>query len=310
MRIISRPDFDGIVCAALLYDALDIDQPVQWVEPNDMQSGEVEIRKGDIIANLSYNKNCTLWFDHHVSNQREKDFDGVFELAPSAACLIFDFFNHFDYKKNPGNVGKSVKKFQRDYTELIEATDRIDAAQLTIDEVLHPENYPYIAISMTILSHESKDESYWNHLVDLLRKHDIREVIKDPEVQRRHKAAIEKDKKYAKLVERNTTVNNHVSITDFRQFKKMPTGNRFLVFCIFPESLVNVKIRYHDYDSDLVIVSVGHNIFNRRSTVNTGLLCAKFGGGGHFGAGSCGFSREKIDEFLPVILETLHKNED
>ena len=64
MRIVARPDFDGIVCAVLLYEALDINKPVLWVEPNAMQDGQVEIRKGDIIANLSYQKNCTLWFDH------------------------------------------------------------------------------------------------------------------------------------------------------------------------------------------------------------------------------------------------------
>ena len=64
MRIVARPDFDGIVCAVLLYEALDISKPVLWVEPIAMQDGQVEIRKGDIIANLSYQKKCTLWFDY------------------------------------------------------------------------------------------------------------------------------------------------------------------------------------------------------------------------------------------------------
>jgi len=38
------------------------------VEPKFMQDGQVEIRRGDVIANLPYDPNCTLWFDHHVTN--------------------------------------------------------------------------------------------------------------------------------------------------------------------------------------------------------------------------------------------------
>jgi len=196
MRIVVRPDFDGIVCTVLLKEALKIEEPVQWVEPNAMQSGEVKIRKGDIIANLAYRKECTLWFDHHVSNRPNIPFDGAFELAPSAAGLIFTFFNNFDYAKNPGSVAGSLKKFPRDFTELVAATDKIDSASVNLDEVLHPEKYPYVLISTTIVSHRSTDEPYWNHLVDLLRKCDIQKVLKSLEVQKRCDEALEEDKKY------------------------------------------------------------------------------------------------------------------
>ncbi len=74
MRIVTRPDFDGIVCAVLLRDALKITRPVKWVEPNVLQSGQVEIHNGDIIANLPYQDNCTLWFDHHYTNRIYRPF--------------------------------------------------------------------------------------------------------------------------------------------------------------------------------------------------------------------------------------------
>ena len=309
MRIVVRPDFDGIVCTVLLKDALDIDEPVQWVEPNVMQSGQVKIRKGDIIANLAYRKECTLWFDHHVSNRPTHPFDGAFELAPSATHLIFNFFNNFDYERNPGNVGGSVKKFQRDFSKLVEATNRIDSAALTLDEVLHPEKYPFILLSNTIVSHRSSDEPYWNHLVELLRKYDVHTVLKDPEVERRCREAIDADKKYISILKKHTVMEKYISITDFRSFDIMPVGNRFLVFSLFPNGLVNVKIRYHDKERDTVILSVGCNIFSPGCKVNAGLLCARFGGGGHPGAGSCSFPTDKTDEFLPVILDILLKNE-
>ncbi|MBW2563261.1 MAG: exopolyphosphatase, partial [Deltaproteobacteria bacterium] len=68
MRIVTRPDFDGVVCAALLYETEEITEPVKWVEPSDIQKGMIEIRTGDIIANLPYNEKCSLWFDHHYTN--------------------------------------------------------------------------------------------------------------------------------------------------------------------------------------------------------------------------------------------------
>ena len=115
MRIVTRPDFDGIVCAVLLIDALDIKEPVRWVEPNVLQRGQVEILKGDVIANLPYADNCTLWFDHHHTNQIDFPFNGVFKIAPSAAGIIFEHFRD---------------RFKRDYSELVTATDKIDSADL------------------------------------------------------------------------------------------------------------------------------------------------------------------------------------
>ena len=50
MRIVTRPDFDGIVCAMLIRAAEPIDQPIKWAAPNDMQKGRVAITADDIIA--------------------------------------------------------------------------------------------------------------------------------------------------------------------------------------------------------------------------------------------------------------------
>lgn len=311
MRIITRPDFDGIVCAVLLSEALDIDEPVYWVEPNAMNHRLAEVKKNDIVANLSYHPNCLLWFDHHVSNQPQIPYNGVFEIAPSAAGLIFNFFNKFDPSNESINISRianKVKKFPRDYSELVAAADKIDSAHLTQHEVENPGEYPYLMLSMTILSHISNDKPYWNHLVELLRKHGIHEVLKDPEVSRRCKISLKKNKVYVKLLKKHTTFKKHISITDFRSFKKMPIGNRFMVFSLFPETFVNVKIRYHDEDRELLIVSIGHNIFNKQCRVNAGLLCAGFGGGGHFGAGSCTFPASKAEEYLPLIIDKLLKN--
>jgi len=104
MRIVTRPDFDGIVCAILLSEALDISEPVKWVEPNAMQRGVVEIREGDIIANLPYSDKCTLWFDHHYTNRIYDAFEGVFKIAPSAAGLLRFLLGALDFNNLPAGI--------------------------------------------------------------------------------------------------------------------------------------------------------------------------------------------------------------
>jgi len=294
MRIVTRPDFDGVVCAVIFYEAENITEPVKWVEPNEMQSGLVEIQEGDIISNLPYNEKCSLWFDHHYSNQITTPFKGAFEIAPSAAGVAYKY-----YKKD----------LKPDYSELIKQTDKIDSADLSLDEVIYPEKHAYVLLSMTILNRDKSDESYWNKLVELLGKFEIAEILDDPEVKQRCEAVIKENKKYKAFLKKYTTLNKHVSITDFRDFDEAPSGNRFLVYSLFPDSIVSVKIRYDYKDKEKVILSVSHSIFNKKCNVNVGLMLSGFNGGGHRGAGGCSFHISKADEYISAILDILIKNE-
>jgi oligoribonuclease NrnB/cAMP/cGMP phosphodiesterase (DHH superfamily) len=294
MRIVTRPDFDGVVCAVLLHEAEDITEPINWVQPSEMQKGLVPIRSGDIIANLPYRENCAMWFDHHYSNHPRGAFKGAFRIAPSAAGVVFDFYD---------------KQFEKDFVELVDMTDKIDSADLTREEVNCPENFPYILLSMTINGRNMTDEPYWNRLVDLLRSKSIEAVMADSDVRTRCLRVIEDNRAYKALLMDHTRLEKHVSITDFRPLSPAPDGNRFLVYALFPKAVVSVKIRYDDDHKNRVIVSVGHSIFNRNCQVNAGQLLSQFEGGGHNGAASCKFHVDKADDYIPRIIDTLLKNE-
>jgi oligoribonuclease NrnB/cAMP/cGMP phosphodiesterase (DHH superfamily) len=293
MRIVTRADFDGIVCAVILYEALGVKKPVKWVEPTEIQKGRADIQSGDILANLPHHKNCSMWFDHHYSNRTDEAFEGVFEIAPSAAGIVYRYF------KNRLNV---------DFSELIKETDRIDSADLNIDEVTTPEKYPYILLSMTISNTRKEEEPYWNRLIELLRRNRINAVIEDPAVKQRCEEVVRQNRDYKEHLLQHTKVKNNVSITDFCSFESAPTGNRFLVYSLFPESVVNVKIRYDNDDRKIVIVNVGHSIFNRNCNVNVGEMLSNFEGGGHAGAGACSFHVEKADDYIPKIIKRLVEN--
>jgi oligoribonuclease NrnB/cAMP/cGMP phosphodiesterase (DHH superfamily) len=294
MRIVTRPDFDGVVCAVLLFDAETIISPVKWVEPSEIQKGQVEIREGDILANLPYDDRCLMWFDHHCTNKVDKPFKGAYKIAPSAAGIIHEYYSN---------------RFSRDFTELVRQTDKIDSADLTLDEVLYPEKFPYILLSMTILNREKQDEPYWNDLIDLIGKYDIYQILEEPEVKVRCEKAIENNKTYKELLKKHTRVQHHVAITDFREFETTPEGNRFLIYSMFQQASVHVKIRFADKERKMVAVSVGHSIFNNNCRVNAGKLLSGFEGGGHRGAASCRFNTGKADEYIPKIIEALIKNE-
>jgi hypothetical protein len=293
MRIVTRPDFDGVVCAALIADALEIEHPVYWVEPNELSQGSAVILPGDILANLSYHPDCDLWFDHHSTNRIERPFKGLFREAPSAARNVFDYY---------------TGRFKRDYRELVYWADRIDSADFTLDEVLHPENYDYVLLSMTVSSETGREEGYWEQLVRMLRASDVASIMVHPEVKDRCRRVVRQNSEYADWLKRYTRIEGQVAITDFRALEHPPSGNRFLSYSLFPDTVVSVRIRYEGDQKQTVVVNIGHSIFNPHCNVHVGRLLADFGGGGHRGAASARFPADKASSYLPQIINVLIKN--
>ena len=295
MRIVTRPDFDGIVCAVLLYQAENIDTDIKWVEPNEIQKEKANILKGDIMANLPYSPNCSLWFDHHISNKPKGNFQGAFDIAPSAARVIYEYY-------------KEKGKLDNRYDELVFNTDIIDAADLTRDQVQHPENYQYIILSMTIKNQDYKDLPYWNKLVNLLKETDIDHILEDPEIKSRCERVIVENIAYEKHLIDHTKIRHNISITDFRGLDIVPEGNLFLTYSLFPECHTSIKIRFDGPKKKQVLISIGHNIFNQNHIINIGNLLSKFGGGGHAGAGGCTLQASTADNDIKQILEVLFQN--
>ena len=294
MRIVTRPDFDGVVCAMLLRDAIDPALPIFWVEPGDMQQGRVDVQPGDIVANLPFHDRCAMWFDHHFSNVPARSFEGLFEMAPSAAGLVYRYY---------------ADQRTHDWDELIRETDKIDSAALSEDEVQYPEKHPYVLLSMTVSGRDLEDEPYWNRLVELLRTRTMDDIMADADIKRRCQIVVDENRTYRDYLRQYTEVKGVVAVTDFRSLDETPRGNRFLVYSMFPETVVQMKIRLADRDRDKVIVSLGHSIFNRNCRVNVGALLSNYNGGGHPGAGSCSFHVRHSDAYIKALLEALMRNE-
>ncbi|MBF0243451.1 MAG: exopolyphosphatase [Desulfamplus sp.] len=313
MRIVTRPDFDGIVCAVIILEALKKELPIVWIEPSDVQNRAADIKKGDIMANLPFDERCSVWFDHHVSNSTKLEeyrrdnasnitvdnvIDGAFAIAPSAAGVVYQYY------KERGMI--TSNKFD----ELIKETDIIDGALLSMDQVIHPENYPFILLSMTVKNRDESDRLYWDRLVKLLRHQSIEKILIDSEVKKRCKLVISENLAYSDILKTQTKICGKISITDFRDLERAPSGNRFLIYCLFPEIMANIKIRYDDNDKNIVLLSVGKSIFNDTFKVNIGKMLSKYGGGGHAGAGGCTMNVESAQKNIDEIVAIMKANSD
>jgi hypothetical protein len=313
MRLVTRADFDGLACGAVLTLMEKIDSYL-FVEPKFMQDGQVEIRKGDIIANLPYHPDCTLWFDHHITNapawrahtgKTEETTivpgKGGFRIAPSAARVVYEYYTTGERRAASGEQRKILES-QRMRTMLDEA-DKIDAAQLSPDDVLHPAGY--VLISMTIDGKYAEDETYWRRLIDLLRDKSLEETLADPEVKIRCQKILDEQEKFKKILLERTALKGNVIFTDLRGVKNIPDGNRFLVYTLFPKGSISLKVADDPQRPNTTAISVGYNIFGSTSKVNVGALMEKHGGGGHRVVGSCRVPQSEADKHVQEIFEEI-----
>jgi hypothetical protein len=287
MRLVTRADFDGIICGVLLTSQENIDRFL-FIEPKGMQDGEVKVGSDDIIANLPYHPEAFLWFDHHITNQVSGFFRGKFFLAPSAARVVFDYYPQ-----------GSLSRFE----ELVRETDRIDSGDLGLSDIFQPQDY--VLLAFTIDPNSRGDEPYWIKLIHLLREQPFALVMEDPTVKDRCTQVLEDFKIYRDLLLKNTRQDDNVVITDFQKVNFKGKVNRFLVYSLFPESNISVKIFRDYHQKGRIGISVGKNIFNKTSTVNVGELLSHYGGGGHQGAGSCRVPVKDAEEVLNKIIKAL-----
>lgn len=309
MRLVTRPDFDGIVCGALITALEDIDSYL-FVEPKFMQDGAVDIRAGDIIANLPYHPACTLWFDHHFTNGAA-GFDrpvvagrGAFRMAPSAARVVYEYYSEVPSGSPRYESALGMMRTDR-VTALLRDTDKIDGGTLTREDVLHPDGY--VLISMTIYGKESAEEPYWRRLIDLIRDRALPEVLDDPEVRTRCERILGLQERLRRQLLERAELRGNVIYLDLRETEDLTDANRFLLYTLFPEGNISMKISRDPQRAHTTAISVGYNIFNTTSTVNVGELLSRHGGGGHRVVGSCrvpdGEAGRAVGEILRRITE-------
>ena len=297
MRLVTRPDLDGLTCAVLLSACETIDS-VELLHPQDVTERKALIGPADVLANLPYHPQCGMWFDNHLLTDANAmpptGFRGRYGKAPSAARLVYEH-----YLPDRPALAR--------YETLVAETDRLDSAQLTMDDVLSPAGYVLVGLTLDPRTGLGSPREYFDLLLPAVRERPVEEVVDLPEVRARAARMREQDRAFREALRAHSRLDGDVVVTDFRPLDPIPVGNRFLVFTLFPKANVGVRVEWGPR-RERVAVSAGKSIFNRTSRANLGVLMSLHGGGGHVGAGACQLAPATADAHVAEIVETLKRS--
>lgn len=303
-RLVTRSDFDGLVCAILLKD-LNIIDDIKFVHPKDMQDGKVDVTDRDITTNLPYVEGVGLAFDHHASetirNPEIKSNYIIDAKAPSAARVVYDYLG-------------GPAKFPTISPEMMEAVDKADSAQFSIDEVLYPKGWVLLNFLMDARTGlgRFKDFRISNYnlmmqLIDYCKEHTIDQILELPDVKERVDLYFEQEVKFKDQVQRCASVYQNLVVLDLRDEDVIYAGNRFMIYALFPQCNISIHQMW-GLQKQNTVFAVGKSIFNRSSKTNIGELMLQYGGGGHANAGTCQIGNDKADQVLQALIEQINSD--
>lgn len=301
-RLVTRSDFDGLVCAVLLNE-LDMIDDIKFVHPKDMQDGKVDITGRDITTNLPYVAAAHIAFDHHESetirNTGERPNHIISATAPSAARVVYDYYG-------------GAKTFPNITSDMMDAVDKADSAQFNREEILNPHDWVllnYLMDSRTGLG-RFRDFRVSNYqlMMDLIKycaNNGIRDILQLPDVKER----IEIYHTHADLahdqLKRCTTVHNNLAVLDLRNEETIWATNRFMIYALFPQCNISIHVLWGVQKQNTVFAT-GKSILDRSSKTDVGALMLEYGGGGHNAAGTCQVDNDQAVDSLAALIKRIN----
>ncbi|KAA0686571.1 exopolyphosphatase [Azospirillum brasilense] len=296
-RLVTRSDFDGLVCAVLLKELGILDE-IKFVHPKDMQDGKVEISDRDITTNLPYVPGVHLAFDHHLSETirvGKRDNHIIEADAPSAARVVYNYYG-----------GK--ERFPTISDAMMAAVDQADSAQYGIEDILKPQGWALLNFIMDARTGLGRFRDFrisnyqlMMELIDYCRSHGIDEILALPDVKERVDLYTEHEATFSDQLARCSTIRGNVVVIDLRREETIYAGNRFMIYAMYPESNVSIHVLWGLKQQNTVL-ACGKSIINRSSKTNIGPLMLEYGGGGHEAAGTCQVDNDKAEAVLEEIV--------
>jgi len=302
-RLVTRADFDGLVCAALLREMGMIDE-IKFAHPKDMADGQIEITDRDITTNLPYDPRCYLAFDHHVSETLRHDGAVPENMilddeADSAARVVYRHFG-----------GRS--RFPGICPQMMVAVDKADAARFTEEEILAPEGWVLLNFIMDPRTGLGRFGNFrisnWElleQLIEQCRTRSVDEILNLSDVKERIEMYFDHAELAAEQIRRCAKVEGKAVVLDLRNEETIYVCNRFMIYALFPEAEVSVHVLW-GRGAQSTVFAVGKSIINRDSSVNVGELCMRLGGGGHVAAGTCQISHADADQVQQKLLAVIN----
>jgi nanoRNase/pAp phosphatase (c-di-AMP/oligoRNAs hydrolase) len=300
-RLVTRSDFDGLVCAVLLKE-LDMVDDIKFVHPKDMQDGKIEITDRDITTNLPYVEGVHLAFDHHASETvrvGKHDNHIIDPDAPSAARVVYDYYG-----------GK--EKFPNVTDAMMEAVDQADSADFSQEEVLNPRGWVLLNFLMDARTGLGRFRDFrisnyelMMHLIDYCRNHTIDAILELPDVEERVDLYFEHEKDAKEQLHRCSTVHGNLVLLDLRDEDPIWPTNRFTIYALYPHCNISMHVMWGRQKQNTVF-AIGKSIINLGSKTDIGRLCLEYGGGGHVAAGTCQVANEDAERVKQELIDRIN----
>jgi nanoRNase/pAp phosphatase (c-di-AMP/oligoRNAs hydrolase) len=303
-RLITRSDFDGLVCAVLLAELKLIDE-IKFVHPKDMQDGKIEVTSRDITTNLPYVPGAYMAFDHHASetlrNKGDRKNHVIDAHAPSAARVVYEHFG-------------GRKAFPRITDEMMLAVDKADSAQYNRDEILNPSGWVLLNYLMDARTGLGRFRTFrisnYQLMMDLIgycADHTIDDILGLPDVRERIDIYMDHADKAQQQIQRCATVHKNLVVLDLRPEEVIWATNRFMVYALYPQVNVSIHLMW-GLQKQNTVLATGKSIIDRSSKTNVGELMLKYGGGGHHAAGTCQVPNDRADKVLAEVISVINKD--
>ncbi|ASP49629.1 exopolyphosphatase [Cognaticolwellia beringensis] len=300
-RLVTRSDFDGLVCAILLKHINLVDD-ILFVHPKDMQDGIIAVGPDDISTNLPFVDGVHIAFDHHHSEtirNKKRDNHVIDPDAPSAARVVYDYYG-------------GAETFPASWKEMMEAVDKGDSAQFNMEEVLHAKGWELLNFIMDSRTGLGRFRNFrisnYELMMDLIefgKDHNIDELLALPDVKERTDLYFEHEEKFKAQIKRCATVHNNLVVLDLREEDIIYSGNRFVIYALFPQCNISIHIMW-GLKKQNTVFATGKSIFDRSSKTNVGELMLKYNGGGHNAAGTCQVPHEQNEACLAELIKAIN----
>jgi nanoRNase/pAp phosphatase (c-di-AMP/oligoRNAs hydrolase) len=301
-RLVTRSDFDGLVCAALLKELGILDE-TKFVHPKDMQDGLIELTDRDITTNLPYVPGVRLAFDHHESEtlrlEETAENHIILPGALSAARVVYDYFG-------------GAERFTQVTEPLMEAVDKADSALFSLDEIKAPTGWILLSFLMDPRTGLGRFRDFrisnyqlMMELIDACLECTIEEVLEMPDVVERVTLYHEHAAAAREQLLTRSSVHGNLVVLDLREDEVIHPTNRFMIYALHPQCNMSVHVLWGLKQQNTVL-AMGKSIVDRSSRTDVGALMLSYGGGGHEAAGTCQVDNADAERVLGELIERVN----
>jgi hypothetical protein len=302
-RLITRSDFDGLICGMLFQESGLADR-ILFAHPKDLQDGTVDVDSRDIIAGLPYVPGCAITFDHAdqegISEEdREEGFFVCDARMPSISRLVYSWLG--------GRLA-----FPRIDQSMLQAADKIHSSQFTSDEILNPTGWILLSFLMDARSGLARFKDFrlnnyqlMMELIPFFSNRSIIDLLKHPDVQERIEVFQQNQQPFIQQIQRCTKVHGRVGVLDLRNEETIWAGNRFAIYALFPQISASIHVLW-GLRRQYTVFAAAKSILNPTThDADIGALMAQFGGNGQPSTGSCQIPSEDAEQVLASIINSL-----